>query len=187
MAAGKKHVIDERREAAFFLGPEHFRGKDGGFAKAGILTYERGGEEWAAALAPVSLCRANESDCQQPQHWYSLVTMRSAAIQAPAAEAGAKMKAGINKTMLTLVIIILASGVIAGFFGALRAHGIVSPIRKLNHEIDRIAEGRIDDVGTVTVTSGDEIEALANNFNRMTNSIKMLYEWSLSEEDEEEV
>ncbi len=76
----------------------------------------------------------------------------------------------IQRINLNLFIGVLATTLIALFFAWLIARNIIRPLRDLNEATQAIAQG---DLGKqVSITTHDEIGALAKSFNQMTSSLK---------------
>jgi len=90
-------------------------------------------------------------------------------VEQPVAEVYAKLNASIVRTGLLLL-----AGLVLSAFGALAlARGMVRPIRTLEEGAERIGAGDLDQ--KIEVHTGDELEALANRFNRMTSQLKESY------------
>jgi signal transduction histidine kinase len=87
----------------------------------------------------------------------------------PVAEVYAKLYASIVQTALLL----LAGLVISAFCALALARGMVRPIRTLADGAQRIGEGDLDQ--TIVVRTGDELEGLAERFNRMTSQLRESY------------
>ena len=85
-------------------------------------------------------------------------------VEQPVAEVYAKLNASIVRTGLLLLV-----GLVISAVGALiLARGMVRPIRTLSEGAQRIGEGNLDQ--NIDVRTGDELEALAERFNRMRRS-----------------
>ena len=90
-------------------------------------------------------------------------------VEQPVSEVFAKLNASILRTGLLLL-----AGLILSAIGALvLARGMVRPIRTLSAGAQRIGEGNLDQ--TIEVRTGDELEALANRFNRMSVQLRESY------------
>jgi signal transduction histidine kinase/putative methionine-R-sulfoxide reductase with GAF domain/HAMP domain-containing protein len=91
-------------------------------------------------------------------------------VERPAADAYAPLRAPIIRS---IVIFVLGVGlsVLASLFLARR---MVAPIRVLQEGAARIGAGTLDQ--PIELHTGDEIEALAGSFNRMTASLRESYE-----------
>jgi signal transduction histidine kinase len=87
----------------------------------------------------------------------------------PVAEVYAKLNASILRTGLLL----LAGLVISALCALALARGMVRPIRTLADGAQRIGEGDLDQ--TIVVRTGDELEGLADRFNRMTTQLRESY------------
>ena len=90
-------------------------------------------------------------------------------VEQPVAEVYAKLNASIVRTGLLLL-----AGLVISALGALAlARGMVRPIRTLEEGAERIGAGDLDQ--NIEVHTGDELEALANRFNRMSSQLKESY------------
>ena len=90
-------------------------------------------------------------------------------VEQPVSEVFAKLDASILRTVLLLVV-----GLVISAAGALAlARGMVRPIRTLSEGAQRIGEGNLDQ--QIVVRTGDELEALADRFNRMSGQLKESY------------
>ncbi len=76
-----------------------------------------------------------------------------------------------HKRLALLGVLCLLAGLVATVFYARR---LVRPIRQLTETTDRIAGGDLS--ARVEVSSGDEIEALADSFNRMTGNLQQVHQ-----------
>ena len=90
-------------------------------------------------------------------------------VESPRAEAFAPLYASIIRIGLLLVAGLLAA-VVASFF---LARALVQPIRALQAGAARIGAGELDQ--RIEVRSGDELEALAEQFNKMGDDLKASY------------
>jgi signal transduction histidine kinase/putative methionine-R-sulfoxide reductase with GAF domain/HAMP domain-containing protein len=91
-------------------------------------------------------------------------------VERPAAAAYAPLRAPIIRSAVIFVLG-LGLSILASLFLARR---MVAPIRVLQEGAARIGAGTLDQ--PIEVHTGDEIEALAESFNRMTVSLKESYE-----------
>ena len=90
-------------------------------------------------------------------------------VEQPVAEVFAKLDASILRTGLLLL-----AGLVISALGALAlARGMVRPIRTLDEGARRIGEGDLDQ--QIVVRTGDELEGLADQFNRMTAQLRESY------------
>ncbi len=90
-------------------------------------------------------------------------------VQQPVADVYARLNASIARTALLLLAGLLLSAV-----GALAlARRMVRPIRILEEGARRIGAGTLDQ--PIAVRTGDELEALADEFNRMTTQLRESY------------
>jgi signal transduction histidine kinase len=90
-------------------------------------------------------------------------------VEQPVAEVTAKLNASILRTGLLL----LAGLVISALAALALARGMARPIRVLDDGARRIGEGNLDQ--KIDVRTGDELEALADRFNRMSVQLKESY------------
>ncbi len=91
-------------------------------------------------------------------------------VERPAADAYAPLRAPIIRSAV-IVVLGLALSILASLFLARR---MVAPIRVLQEGAARIGAGRLDQ--PIELHTGDEIQGLAESFNRMTASLKESYE-----------
>jgi len=91
-------------------------------------------------------------------------------VERPAADAYAPLQAPIIRSVVIFVLG-LGLSILASLFLARR---MVAPIRVLQEGAARIGAGTLDQ--PIDLHTGDEIEALAGSFNRMTASLKESYE-----------
>jgi len=78
----------------------------------------------------------------------------------------------INAGLRTLALLVLGL-IIAGLAGALLARRMVVPIRTLQAGAQRIGSGELDH--RLNIRTGDELEALANQFNRSAEALEESY------------
>ncbi len=79
----------------------------------------------------------------------------------------------LNDSILRAGLLLLA-GLVLSAIGALAlARGMVRPIRVLEQGAQRIGAGELDQ--TIDIHTGDELEALANQFNRMSGKLRESY------------
>jgi signal transduction histidine kinase/HAMP domain-containing protein/predicted transcriptional regulator with HTH domain len=90
-------------------------------------------------------------------------------VEQPVAEVYAKLNASILRTAGLLI----AGLVISAFAALALARGMVRPIRTLDEGARRIGAGELDQ--KIEVRTGDELEALADQFNRMTGRLRESY------------
>jgi signal transduction histidine kinase len=90
-------------------------------------------------------------------------------VEQPVAEVFAKLDASILRTGLLL----LAGLVISALAASALARSMVRPIRTLDEGAQRIGEGDLDQ--QIVVKTGDELEGLADQFNRMTAQLRESY------------
>ncbi|HEX6792266.1 MAG TPA: GAF domain-containing protein [Casimicrobiaceae bacterium] len=90
-------------------------------------------------------------------------------VEQPVSEVYAKLNASILRTGLLLL-----AGLVLSALGALAlARGMVRPIRTLEEGAQRIGAGDLDQ--RIDVRTGDELEALAGQFNRMSAQLRDSY------------
>ncbi|HWZ70258.1 MAG TPA: GAF domain-containing protein [Casimicrobiaceae bacterium] len=90
-------------------------------------------------------------------------------VEQPVAEVYEKLNASILRTAGLLI----AGLVISAFAALALARGMVRPIRTLDEGARRIGAGELDQ--KIEVHTGDELEALADQFNRMTGRLRESY------------
>ena len=90
-------------------------------------------------------------------------------VEQPVAEVYAKLNASILRTGLLL----LAGLVLSALAASALARSMVRPIRTLDEGARRIGEGELDQ--RIDVKTGDELEGLADQFNRMTAQLRESY------------
>ncbi len=98
----------------------------------------------------------------EPLGWYVFA-------EQPEAEVNEGLYASIWRTGLLL----LAGLVISAFAALALARGMVRPIRTLDEGARRIGAGELDQ--KIEIHTGDELEALADQFNRMTGQLRESY------------
>jgi signal transduction histidine kinase/HAMP domain-containing protein len=90
-------------------------------------------------------------------------------VEQPVKEVYAKLNATVLRTGLLLL-----AGLVISALGALAlARGMVRPIHILDEGARRIGEGNLDQ--TIDIHTGDELEGLADQFNRMTGQLRESY------------
>ena len=82
-----------------------------------------------------------------------------------------KLKAEIAKSRSNLVILSLVAILLAGVAATILAEKIVGPIRKLSARAISISKGDLHQ--ELSLKTGDEIEGLAETFNKMTRELKL--------------
>ena len=90
-------------------------------------------------------------------------------VEQPVAEVYARLDAAILRTVLLLLSGLVVSALAAGAL----ARSMVQPIRTLNEGARRIGQGDLDQ--RIVVGTGDELEGLADQFNRMTAQLRESY------------
>ena len=90
-------------------------------------------------------------------------------VEQPVAEVYAKLNASILLTMGLLLSGLVVSALAAGAL----ARSMVRPIRTLDEGAKRIGAGDLDQ--QIVVRTGDELEGLADQFNRMTGQLRESY------------
>ena len=90
-------------------------------------------------------------------------------VEQPVAEVYTKLNASILRTGLLLL-----AGLVISALGALAlARGMVRPIRTLSEGAQRIGEGNLEQ--NIEIHTGDELEVLADRFNRMSAQLTESY------------
>ena len=79
----------------------------------------------------------------------------------------------LNASILRAGLLLLAGLVISALAALALARGMVRPIRVLDEGARRIGEGNLDQ--TIDIHTGDELEALADQFNRMSSQLRESY------------
>ncbi len=90
-------------------------------------------------------------------------------VEQPVSEVYATLNATIVRTGMLMVAGLLFSALTALWL----ARGLVRPIRTLQEGAQRIGEGELDQ--KIDIRTGDELEALAEQFNRMTLQLRESY------------
>src|SRR5260221_6594243 len=122
-----------------------------GFGDSAMLSHDFAGTAVLVSVAPI-----------EALDWYAFV-------EQPVSEVYAKLDASILRTGLLLLV-----GLVISALGALAlARGMVRPIRTLSGGAQRIGEG--DLVPKIDVRTADELESLAERFNRMSGQLKESY------------
>jgi GAF domain-containing protein/HAMP domain-containing protein len=116
-----------------------------------IVSTDLAGTQVLTSVAPI-----------EPLNWYVFV-------EQPVAEVYEKLNASILRTGLLLL-----AGLVISAIGAMAlARGMVRPIHTLDEGARRIGEGDLDQ--KIVVRTGDELEALADRFNRMSAQLRESY------------
>jgi len=116
-----------------------------------LISTDIGGTPVLTSVAPI-----------ESLHWNVFV-------EQPVAEVYEKLNSAIVRTGLLLLV-----GLVISALGAWAlARGMVRPIRTLELGAERIGSGNLDQ--KIEVHTGDELEALANRFNRMSVQLKESY------------
>jgi signal transduction histidine kinase len=116
-----------------------------------IVSTDHAGTQVLTSVAPI-----------EPLNWDVFV-------EQPVAEVYEKLNASILRTGLLLL-----AGLVISAIGAMAlARGMVRPIRTLDEGARRIGEGDLDQ--KIEVRTGDELEALADRFNRMSAQLRESY------------
>ena len=90
-------------------------------------------------------------------------------VEQPVSEVYARLNASILRTAALLI----AGLVISALAALALARGMVRPIRTLDEGARRIGAGELDK--TIEIRTGDELEALADQFNRMSERLRESY------------
>ena len=116
-----------------------------------MLALDLSGKEVLSAYAPID-----------PLGWKVFV-------EQPVSEVFATLDASILRT-----VVLMVAGLLLSAFTALwLARSMVQPIRTLQEGAQRIGAGELD--STISIKSGDELEALAEQFNDMTARLRESY------------
>ena len=116
-----------------------------------MLSIDITGTEVLTSVAPI-----------ESLHWFVFV-------EQPVVEVYRRLNAAILRTGLLLL-----AGLLLSAIGALAlARGMVRPIRILEQGAQRIGAGELDQ--KIEIRTGDELEALANQFNRMSGQLRESY------------
>ncbi|MEO8751815.1 MAG: GAF domain-containing protein, partial [Casimicrobiaceae bacterium] len=122
-----------------------------GFGDSALLSRDLTGTEVLVSMAPI-----------ESLDWKVFV-------EQPVSEVYARLYASILRTGLLLL-----AGLVISALGAMAlARGMVRPIRTLSEGAQRIGEGDLDQ--KIDVRTGDELETLADRFNRMSGQLKESY------------
>src|SRR5450755_3575018 len=116
-----------------------------------VVSTDLEGTSVLASVAPIA-----------PLSWYVFV-------EQPVSEVYEKLNASIARTALLL----LAGMVISALAALALARSMVRPIRTLDEGARRIGQGELDQ--QIVVRTGDELEGLADQFNRMTAQLRESY------------
>ncbi|MEP7328749.1 MAG: sensor histidine kinase, partial [Betaproteobacteria bacterium] len=98
----------------------------------------------------------------EPLGWHVIV-------EQPLREAFAPMFASLARTAFLFLISIVLAGMASLFL----ARRMTTPIRALQHGVRRIGDGHLNE--RVEIHTGDELEALADQFNRMAQKLRESY------------
>ena len=120
-------------------------------SESAMESVDLAGTELLTSMAPIESLR-----------WFVFV-------EQPVSEVYAKLNASILRTAGLLIAGLVISAVAA----LMLARSMVRPIRTLDEGARRIAAGELDN--RIEVGTGDELEALANQFNRMTGRLRESY------------
>ncbi len=85
----------------------------------------------------------------------------------------AEVYATLNASILRMVVLLVIGLLVSAFASLLLARGMVRPIRMLAEGARHIGVGELDQ--RIEVHTGDELEALAEQFNRMTERLRESY------------
>jgi signal transduction histidine kinase len=129
-----------------------------------VVARDAKGEEVfsAHAMIPADAAPGAASPAKANLHWTVFV-------ESPRAEAFAPLYATLQRTSLILVVALLIS-IAASFF---LARALVRPLRALQEGAAQIGAGDLE--RHIEVRTGDELEGLAEQFNRMTAELRESY------------
>jgi signal transduction histidine kinase len=126
------------------------------------LARDHAGTLVLSAFAPIELREDRDGRKREPLGWKVFV-------EQPVTEVYAGLQASVYRSIALMV-----AGVLFSILAALWLAGnMVRPIRELQEGAQRIGDGNLDTV--ITVGTGDELEALADQFNRMTAQLSESY------------
>ncbi len=120
------------------------------------------GREALNGHAPVLITQRLEPDNFGGQPWYVVTSQNPAESYAP-----------IYTLLRWLAVAGLVGTVIFVLLGLLTARRIVRPIQVLQAGADLIGQGNLNH--RIEISTGDEIEDLANQFNKMAHKLKLFY------------
>ncbi|HVJ72831.1 MAG TPA: GAF domain-containing protein, partial [Casimicrobiaceae bacterium] len=98
----------------------------------------------------------------EPLGWKVFVEQPTSEVLAP-----------LDASILRIGILLLAGMVISALVALFLARGMARPIRTLQEGAELIGEGKLDH--RIDIKTGDELEVLAGQFNRMTASLRESY------------
>lgn len=84
-------------------------------------------------------------------------------------------KQSYKLTIIILSIVIVTSSVLAIIIGTLISSRITTPIKKIAHNVNEVANGDLT-VTEIEVKNNDEIGQLTSDFNKMTNNLSKILE-----------
>jgi len=116
------------------------------------------GEEVLGTGLPISLFFEDTSGSALETQWFVIA-------EQPAHVAFAQVRQITRFTLIALFTVMLIAGIVALLF----ARGIVAPIEKVHYASQQFARGRLR--YRVVVKTNDEIEDLANGFNKMASTL----------------
>jgi signal transduction histidine kinase/putative methionine-R-sulfoxide reductase with GAF domain len=169
-ADGYAYVVDSRDQLVAHPDSRMLRAKRD---LSGLVQVRaaRAGRSASTASAPVAMVAAGLGGGQVLAAHAAIAPLGGFVfIERPAAAAYAPLRAPIIRSA---VIFVLGLG-LSVLASILLARRMVAPIRVLQEGAARIGAGRLDQ--PIELHTGDEIQALAESFNRMTASLKESYE-----------
>ena len=126
------------------------------------LARDNAGTLVLSAFAPIELREERDGRSRDPLGWKVFV-------EQPVSEVYAGLQATVYRTVALMV-----AGVLFSVLAAIWLAGtMVRPIRTLQEGAQKIGEGDLDQ--QITVRTGDELQALAEQFNRMTARLRESY------------
>ena len=131
-----------------------------------VLTLSRANDDDAAS----TMIKASRQQIEVVESHISKLVEMNQNNASKAAEQGKKIF--VNSMTITIVLIafVLTAAIIMGI---LLARSISKPISEVSASVNQVAQGNLT-IEPIIVKNKDEIGTLANDFNKMTNSLKML-------------
>jgi PAS domain S-box-containing protein len=154
-----------------FIDPNYpFISREVRAGKSGVTTtYNVGGTQRVMAYAPISFNR-------YPYDRYGVfggitIGLETAKFREPALSAGAQIDSVVEQTKRNTLLILSVTALIAVTLAVGISRQFTGPILLLAGKAKEIAAGRNPD--SLAVTTGDEVELLAENFSHMTRQIQL--------------
>lgn len=138
--------------------------------KAGLLRGLYKGQESFVAYAPVATTKWAVLIVLSVESVTQPVRPTEHAIMKETSFAGKQVDARINRSLLSITGIFVVLIVAVFIIAFVVAQRIVAPILTLQHGAKAVGDGKLD--YSLDVRTGDEIEDLANSFNKMAGDLK---------------